>query len=232
MQTEDASAAGIDSNDFEQPEEHTVSDHLRGLPEEAQNFFRAKRRRATKQDEYYFGLWCEIHAVEGRIRERELLKASSHADIDARDAALTSLRSELSRLNGLMNDSSSYDGNAMQKPVVEAGGGEAQDHDVSTLATRDQLIEAFGRYTGMRAEWFRNLKDAPKLLAARKVAGQGGRGHIKEPLFCPFEVMQWLADSRRRKGRKLSEEKAWELLEKNFPKAYSMRSVADPRAGD
>ena len=104
--------------------------------------------------------------------------------------------------------------------------------DLSILATREQLIGAFGRFTGMDASWFKNIKDTPALLAARKVTGQGGRGHIAEPLFCPFEVMQWLADSKRRKGRKLSTEKAWELLEKNFSKVHSAHSVADPRVSD
>ena len=104
--------------------------------------------------------------------------------------------------------------------------------DFAMLASREQLIEAFGRFTGMDVTWFKNLKDIPALLAARKVAGQGGRGHIAEPLFCPFEVMQWLANSKRRKGRKLGAEKAWELLEKNFPRVYNARSVGDPRDCD
>lgn len=118
-------------------------------------------------------------------------------------------------------------------PMPAAGSAiDAPACDFSMLATRDQLIEAFGRFTGMDAAWFKNLKDTPALLTARKVAGQGGRGHIAEPWFCPFEVMQWLADSKRRKGRKLSAAKAWELLEINFPKVYNARSVADPRTGD
>lgn len=104
--------------------------------------------------------------------------------------------------------------------------------DFSVLATRDQLIDAFGRFTGMDASWFNNLKDTPALQTARKIAGQGGRGHIAEPWFCPFEVMQWLASSKRRKGRTLSPGKAWELLEKHFPKVYNARSIADPRADD
>jgi len=116
-------------------------------------------------------------------------------------------------------------------PVADSAS-DAPVCDFSMLATRDQLIDAFGRFTDMDASWFNNLKDTPALLTARKVAGQGGRGHIAEPWFCPFEVMQWLADSKRRKGRKLSAEKAWGLLEKNFPKVYNARSVADPRAGD
>lgn len=120
---------------------------------------------------------------------------------------------------------------AAPAPVADSAS-DAPACDFSMLATRDQLIEAFGRFTNMDASWFNNLKDTPALLNARKVAGQGGRGHIAEPWFCPFEVMQWLADSKRRKGRKMSSAKAWELLEKNFPKVYNARSVADPRAGD
>lgn len=108
----------------------------------------------------------------------------------------------------------------------------ATEDDSWRLATRAQLIEAFGRFTGMDADWFKNLKDTPALLAARKVAGKGGRGHIAEPLFCPFEVMQWMANGKRRKGRKLSSEKAWELLEKSFPRVYNIHSVADPRQVD
>lgn len=102
-------------------------------------------------------------------------------------------------------------------------------HDLSLLATRAELIEAFGRFTGMESSWFKNIKDSPELLNARKVVGQGGRGQIREPLFCPFEVMKWVANQKRRKGRPVSENKAWELLEKNFYKVYCAYSVGDPR---
>ncbi len=104
--------------------------------------------------------------------------------------------------------------------------------DYAMLATRDQLIEAFGRFTGMDASWFKNLKYTPALLAARKVTGRGGRGHIAEPWFCPFEVMQWLADPKRRKGRKLGTDKAWELLERHFPRVHGTHAIADPRDPD
>lgn len=117
-------------------------------------------------------------------------------------------------------------------PVVAGSASNGAAYDFSILATRYQLIEAFGRFTGMDGSWFKNIKDTPALLAARKVTGQGGRGHIKEPRFCPFEVMQWLADSKRRKGRKLGTEKAWEILEKNFHKVYIVHEIADPRTGD
>lgn len=104
--------------------------------------------------------------------------------------------------------------------------------DYGVLASREQLIAAFGNFTGMNMEWFKNLKDTPALLAARKVQGQGGRSHIAQPFFCPFEVMQWLVDARRRKGRPLSAEKGWTLLERNFPRVYAAHSVGDPRPAD
>lgn len=100
--------------------------------------------------------------------------------------------------------------------------------DVTLMATRQHLIDAFGSFTGMNASWFSNIKDTPALLAARKVIGQGGR-HFVEPLFCPFEVLQWLIDPARRKGRPLGQDKGWELFERNFPRAYAAFSVGDTR---
>ena len=101
--------------------------------------------------------------------------------------------------------------------------------DFSMLATREQLIEAYGKFTGMDLSWFRALKDLPKLLAARKVSGQGGRGHIAEPYFCPYQVMLWLIEPGRKKGRKLGADKGWSIFEDKFPGVYSQFSVGDPR---
>lgn len=112
---------------------------------------------------------------------------------------------------------------ATPAPVVTA------KPDVTLLATREQLIDAFGAFTGMDATWFGNIKDTPALLAARKVTGQGGRGHIAVPLFCPFEVLQWMIDPARRKGRKLGQDKGWQLFEGHFPRTYAAFSVGDPR---
>lgn len=100
--------------------------------------------------------------------------------------------------------------------------------DFGMLATPEQLINAFGNFTGMRKDWFDNLTDTPRLLAARKVVGTGGKQHTP-PLFCPFEVMQWLIDKKRKKGGKVSAEKAWQLLQGNFEKVYNRHSVGDPR---
>lgn len=116
------------------------------------------------------------------------------------------------------------------RPAPRQHAGEPIDH--AKLATRQQLIDAFGRFTGMNASWFKRLKDMPQLQGARKVIGQGGRGRIVEPLFCPFEVMKWLTDPHRRNlghRQPLSQNKGWELLERNFPRAYAHHSVADTR---
>jgi len=105
----------------------------------------------------------------------------------------------------------------------------AEKVDLTLMASREQLIAAFGVFTGMKAEWFKNIKDTPALLAARKVTGQGGRGHIVAPMFCPYEVLQWLIDPARRKGRKLGADKGWELFEGHFPRSYAAFSIGDPR---
>jgi hypothetical protein len=103
--------------------------------------------------------------------------------------------------------------------------------DFKMLATRAQLITAFGAFTGMDATWFENLTDTPKLMNARKVIGKGGRGHIAEPFFCPYEVMVWLIDPKRRKGTPIQPNTAWRMLETHFPTVYNPRSIGDPREG-
>lgn len=112
---------------------------------------------------------------------------------------------------------------ATPAPVV------ADEIDFTMVATRTELIDAFGKFTDMNMAWFDNLTDAPKLKAARKFTGQGGR-HSAEPLFCPYEVMQWLADPKRRKGKPLSNGTAWRLLKGSFPKVYNQYSIGDPNA--
>lgn len=120
------------------------------------------------------------------------------------------------------------DENTMQ--VADAPTHGRQPFDYASLATPEELVKAFGAFTGMGLDWFDSaqLRDSPKLKAARRVKGKGGR--VPEPsLFCPIEVMLWLTDRKRRKGRRLRETTAWRLLEENFPKAHSRQSSADPR---
>ena len=102
--------------------------------------------------------------------------------------------------------------------------------DYSALATREQLVAAYGRFTGMSMKWFDNVTDTPALLAARKVDGVGARGSTTQPMFCPWEVMVWLANTKRKKGRQFqSADKPWELLERHFPAAYAKHSRDDSR---
>ena len=95
------------------------------------------------------------------------------------------------------------------------------------LATREQLIAAFGKFTKMEMSWFESLKDKPNLLSARKVVGKGGR-HSTEPLFCPYEVMLWLIDKNRRTGTPIRDETAWRMLQSHFPKVHAIYSIGDP----
>jgi len=116
------------------------------------------------------------------------------------------------------------------EPVEAVEPGTVPKLDLSILATRHDLIGAFGRYTGMNESWFQKLGDKPKLRDARRRQGVGMRGYTQEPLFCPFMVMQWLISPTRRCGGKVGGDKGWSLLEKHFPKVYTANSFADPRA--
>jgi hypothetical protein len=105
--------------------------------------------------------------------------------------------------------------------------------DYSILATREQLIIAFGAFTGMNMTWFARLNDLPNLKAARKIVGQGQKSRTAEPYFCPYMVMEWLTKTigkgKRKKGRPLSIDRGWQLLEDNFPSVYNQYSIGDTR---
>lgn len=101
--------------------------------------------------------------------------------------------------------------------------------DRSLLATPDQLINAFGRFSGMDSSWFQRLDNTPGLKNARKIRGQSKHGQSLPPMFCPFEVCQWVADQTRKKGRKTTAETAWRLLESHFKSVYEKHQHLDPR---
>jgi len=115
------------------------------------------------------------------------------------------------------------------KPTAFVAPSVAAGPDYTILVTRQELIDAYKAFTGMNMAWFDNLKDSPKLQNARKVQGKGIKGRSIEPLFCPYEVMKWLIDKKRRKGRPITSDKAWEILEKQFPKVYNIYSLGDTR---
>lgn len=95
------------------------------------------------------------------------------------------------------------------------------------LATRDQLLDAFQSW-GLQPAWFKDLRSHSWLKAARTCKGQGQRGHVVEPLFCPYAVMIGLVNHIRGRTR-MSPEKGWEILERRFPLVYGAKAIADPR---
>jgi hypothetical protein len=115
------------------------------------------------------------------------------------------------------------------KPVASVAPPVEASPDYSILATRQELIDAYRTFTGMDMTWFTNVTHSPKLQKARKVLGAGIKGRSVEPLFCPYEVMEWLIDKKRRKGRPIHSDKAWEILEKRFFKVYNIYSLGDTR---
>ena len=102
-----------------------------------------------------------------------------------------------------------------------------EELDYSLLATPAELLDAFGKW-GMGVAWFDDLNSRKWLLDARRKKGQGQRGHVIEPLFCPFAVMKGLIGSVRRANR-LQPDTAWRTLAHKFPKVYAEFSEYDPR---
>lgn len=94
------------------------------------------------------------------------------------------------------------------------------------LATRAELVAAFSMW-GLNLCMFKNLTERKWLMDARKVKGQGQRGKIIEPLFCPFEVMRGLAT--KTKKPRFSEEKGWDVLENRFRNVFEENQQFDPR---
>jgi hypothetical protein len=103
----------------------------------------------------------------------------------------------------------------------------ASELDYSLLATRSQLLDAFQRW-GMKAAWFDDLNSRTWLLDARRQKGQGQRGHVIDPLFCPYLVMLGLI-GKVRKANRLPPGTAWRTLEHKFPKVYAAFEDHDPR---
>lgn len=122
------------------------------------------------------------------------------------------------------------DGEPEQSNGEQVSGAATGTPPFEMLATRQQLVDAFGRFVAMDLSWFERLNDIPALKAARKIPGRPGRtGHASEPMFCPYEVMTFVMKQGRKVRRPLSPEKAWKLLEDHFPRVHAARQIGDPR---
>ena len=158
-----------------------------------------------------FTAWLTKHP--STVKEQKFGREELQRWVEARD-----LESEYQFLSLKVADES---GTTPTSPI-------STEIDYTLLATREELISTFGPATGMDLGWFKTLKDSQGLLAARRVKGRGQRGRTQEPLFCPYAIMQWLIDPKRRRGRKLTSKKGWDLLERNFPRVYAQYSIGDP----
>jgi hypothetical protein len=116
---------------------------------------------------------------------------------------------------------------SMAAPVLPDGASGGVELDYSLLATREQLLDAFGKW-GLKPAWFNDLHGHQWLLDARRIKGQGQRGHGIDPMFCPFAVMSGLIESVRKKTR-LKPDTAWRVLAHKFPKVYAKHEGCDPR---
>ncbi len=109
----------------------------------------------------------------------------------------------------------------------EGAAPDVAEHDYSLLATPAELLDAFGKW-GMKAAWFDDLNSRQWLLDARRKKGQGQRGHVIEPLFCPYAVMNGLI-GKVRKANRLNADTAWRTLEHKFSKVYAAFESHDNR---
>ncbi|WP_295525614.1 hypothetical protein [uncultured Pseudacidovorax sp.] len=137
-----------------------------------------------------------------------------------------------SDLNAWLDAYSGGIGRPLPGPRASTAGDAEQGPKLRELATKDQLIEAFGKLTGMNEKWFNKVQDIPALDRARISLGGGGR----TPLFCPYKVLQWLLDPNRRKGRDgrepLNPETGWRVYENRFRLSYEAHRDSDPRQFD
>jgi len=103
--------------------------------------------------------------------------------------------------------------------------------DRSMLADPDELIEAFGKVTGMSKAWFDKWGDNYVLRDAIKFKGTSGRGRSTAPLFCPFLVMQGLMKNPRKGSKRrafINDETPWRKLKQYFPLVYEKHQGLSP----
>jgi hypothetical protein len=141
----------------------------------------------------------------------ELKKTNPDAE-ELAHAILSGIELEDDLVADAVNDSMDISG-APARPAV----------DYTMLATPQQLIDAFHGFTGMDLSWFNNLNDS-KLKDCLRVSGISGR-KSSPPFFCPYSVMLWLVDEKRKKGRPMTTDTGWRMLKAHFPKVFDARGV-------
>jgi len=187
--------------------------------------------RDSDEGKAHWDLICEQQKVEAELRRWQLMRPQSVTEAVLHEARLKELTAELTAISdGMLLLEGALPAAASLAPSGSSAGADAVP-DYALLATRDQLVAAFGSF-GLKPTWFDELGSHQWLLGARKwrgqgQRGQGQRGRRREPLFCPFEVMTGLV-GKSRKSR-LSTDTGWRVLEHKFPATYAANSRGDPR---
>ena len=172
----------------------------------------------TEKGRMHRALVCEEIDTERELRRWQLMPAVTPTDASIQDQKVADLKSKLANL--VMQLREMDPANERNLPAAKA------EPNWALLTTRDALVQAFAGF-GLKREWFADLSSRRWLRDARKVKGQGQRGHLVEPMFCPFEVMNGMVVHSR--TSKLRATTGWRLLELHFPKVYLANQVADPR---
>ena len=182
--------------------------------------------RDSDEGKAQWDLICEQQKVEAELRRWQLMRPQSVTEAVLHEAKLKELTAELTAISdGMLLLEGAPPAAASLAPSGSSTGADAAP-DYARLATRDDLVAAFGPF-GLKRTWFDDLGSRQWLLGARKVLGRGQRDWRREPLFCPFEVMTGLV-GKSRKSR-LSTDAGWRVLEHKFPATYAAKSVGDPR---
>lgn len=172
----------------------------------------------TEKGRMHWAVVCEEIDVKRELRRWQLMPANTPTDASIQDQKVADLKSKLANLAMQLREMDP----ANERNLLAA----KAEPDWALLATRDVLVQAFGAF-GLKREWFADLNSRRWLHDARKVKGQGQRGHVVEPMFCPFEVMNGMVVHSRTSNLRATA--GWRLLELNFPKVYLANQVADPR---
>lgn len=223
--------------DLQFVEPHTQGIDYRADYEKQSPEYQAKYLRARRQ----FNLE-ELARLKDALMEIRGESTATRREGDAKRREVSRLQASIAELEA--DEFTKLEGHAVLPPFVDGRGysnleqpaqmvavadNEQSAIDFALLARRDELIAAFGTFTGMNASWFDNLRDRPGLQAACRVKGAGGKNYI-EPLFCPYQVMQWLTTKPRKGSRRraMSQETGWRMLKVNFPKVHGTYSIGDP----
>ena len=204
---------------------------LRALPpgRRAEALHQIQSQRAyqdTDEGKAHWDLVCEKQRVETELQRWQLMQPQSVTEAVLHDTKLKELEAEIAGLSDRMRSLEGEQPTSPPQVAVEPTSSVGTHVDYASLATRDQLLVAFGSF-GLEKKWFNDLTSRQWLMEARKMKGHGQRGRRREPLFCPFKVMIGLTEKSRKS--RISADAGWRILEHKFPVAWAAVSVGDPR---